>query len=404
MAYMKIWGGLLTLGVAAGMGVSSAQEVSGDNVKIGVISDMSSAYADIGGHGTIAAVRMAIEDFGGSVLGKPVELVSVDHQNKADVAATRARQWFDTDGVDMVIGLGNTAVHNAVHNVVKEKNKILINTEAASLNITNENCSPNNVHYTYDTYALAKSTTKAIIDEGSDRWYILAVDYVFGQALSADVTRFVEQYGGSIVGSTTHPLNSPDFSSYILTAQASNADVIALANGVNDTVNAIKTANQFRVTDKQKVAGMLLFISDIHALGLESAQNMYATTGFYWDRTPDTREWSERYYERTNRMPTMAQAGSYSATMHYLKAIESAGTDKTEDVMAAMKSMPVNDFFAQGGEIRADGRMVHDMYLIQVKKPEESQRPWDYYKIVATIRGEDAFLPLDESVCPLVKK
>lgn len=386
------------------MGVTGAQGVSDDQVKIGVISDMSSAYADMGGRGTVEAVRMAAEDFGGKVLGKPIEVVSVDHQNKADIAATRARQWFDTDGVDMVTGLGNTAVHNAVHNVVKEKNKVLINTEAASLNITNENCSPNNIHYVYDTYSLTKSTTKAIIDEGAKDWYILAVDYVFGEALSNDVTKFAKQYGGQVVGSTKHPLNSPDFSSYILTAQASNADVIALANAANDTVNSIKAANQFRVTDKQKVAAMLLFISDIHALGLETAQNMYATSAFYWDRTPETREWSQRFFGRMGRMPTMAQAGTYSATMHYLNAIEAAGTDAAEQVMAKMKEMPINDFFAADGKIREDGRMVHDMYLVQVKTPEESTEPWDYYKIVATIPGDEAFLPLSESVCPLVNK
>lgn len=387
---------------AVGASLAGAQGISDDQVKIGVISDMSSAYADMGGRGTVEAVRMAIEDFGGTVLGKKIEVVSVDHQNKADIAATRARQWFDTDGVDMVTGLGNTAVHNAVHNVVKEKNKVLINTEAASLNITNENCSPNNIHYVYDTYSLTKSTTKAIIDEGSKDWYILAVDYVFGEALSSDVTKFTKEYGGQVVGSTKHPLNSSDFSSYMLTAQASKADVIALANAANDTVNSIKAANQFRITDNQKVAAMLLFISDIHALGLESAQNMYATSAFYWDRTPESREWSERFHERTNRMPTMAQAGTYSAAMHYLSAIEAAETDAAEAVMEKMKEMPINDFFATDGKIREDGRMVHDMYLVQVKTPEESEGPWDYYKVVATIPGEEAFLPLSESVCPLV--
>lgn len=322
-----------------GMGMAHAQGISGDAVKIGLISDMSSSYADATGRGSLPAARMAIEDFGGTVLGKPIEFLSVDHQNKADIGATRARQWFDTEGVDMVIGLGNTAVHNAVLNIAKEKNKILINSEAASLNITNENCSAISIHYTYDTYSLAKSTTKAIMADGNKNWYILAVDYVFGEALAGDVTRFVKQYGGKVVGSTKHPLNSSDFSSYMLTAQASKADVIALANGVNDTVNAIKTANQFKVTDKQKVAGMLLFVSDIHALGLESAQNMYATTGFYWDRTPETREWSKRFYEITGTMPTMTHAGTYSAIMHYLKAVEASGTDATEAVMAKMKEI-----------------------------------------------------------------
>jgi len=387
-----------------GMGMAHAQGISDDTVKIGLISDMSSSYSDATGRGSLPAAQMAIEDFGGTVNGKPIELLWVDHQNKADIGAARARQWFDIEGVDMAIGLGNTAVYNAVLNVAKEKNKILINTEAASLNITNENCTPISVHYTYDTYALAKSTTKAIMDEGDKNWYIMAVDYVFGQALANDVTRFVEQYGGKIVGSVKHPLNTADFSSFMLTAQGSNADVIALANGVNDTVNAIRTANQFRITDNQKVAGMLLFISDVHALGLESAQNMYATTGFYWDRTPETREWSERFFKVTGFMPTMAHAGTYSAVIHYLNAIKATGTDNTETVMAKMKDTPINDFFAKDGVIRVDGRMVHDMYLIQVKRPEESTKPWDYYKVIATIPGDEAYLPLSESQCPLVKQ
>ncbi|RJG02915.1 ABC transporter substrate-binding protein [Noviherbaspirillum sedimenti] len=381
-----------------------AQNISDNVVKIGVISDVSSAYADIGGKGSIAAAQMAIQDFGSKVLGKPVELLWVDHQNKADIGSTKARQWFDQDQADMVIGLGNTAVHNAVTNVAKEKNKIVINTEAGSSTITGENCAANVVHYTYDTYALAKSTGKAVVEHGGKSWFMLQVDYAFGQSLAGDVTAAVNQYGGKVVGSVKHPLNSSDFSSYMMTAQGSKADVIALANGVNDTINSIKTARMFKVTDKQKVAAMMLFISDVHALGLETAQGMFATTAFYWDRTPESRTWSQRYFKVTGKMPTMAQAGTYSAVMHYLKSVQAAGSDDTAAVMAKMKQTPINDFFAKDGKIREDGRMVHDMYLIQVKKPSESKAPWDYYKVIQTIPGDQAFRPLSESACPLVKK
>lgn len=384
--------------------LAHAQGVSDNVVKIGVISDISSAYSDIGGKGTIAAANMAIQDFGGKVLGKPIELLSVDHQNKADIGATKAREWFDQDKVDMVIGLGNTAVHNSVTNVAKEKNKIVINTEAASSTITGENCAANVVHYTYDTYALAKSTAKAIVEGGGKSWFIVAVDYAFGQSLTADVTASVVQNGGKVIGGLKHPLNSPDFSSYMLTAQASKADVIALANAVNDTINSIKTARQFGITEKQKVAAMLLFISDVHALGLETAQGMFATTAFYWDRTPETRTWSQRYFQVMKKMPTMAQAGTYSAVMHYLQAVKAAGTDETTAVMTMMKETPINDFFAKNGKIREDGRMVHDMYLVQVKTPAESKKPWDYYKVLATISGDQAFRPMSEGSCPLIKK
>ncbi len=390
------------IGLAAPL--AHAQSVSDNVVKIGVISDVTSAYADIGGKGSIAAANMAIKDFGGKVLGKPIELLWVDHQNKADVGSTKARQWFDQEKVDMVIGLGNTAVHNAVNNVAKEKNKIVMNTEAGSSSITGENCSANVVHYTYDTYALANTTGKAVVQNGGKSWFLVAVDYAFGQALSSDVTAAVNQNGGKVIGSVKHPLNSSDFSSYMMTAQGSKADVIGLANGVNDTINSIKTARMFKITDKQKVAAMMLFISDVHALGLETAQDMFATTAFYWDRTPESRAWSQRYFKEMKKMPTMAQAGTYSAVAHYLKAIQSAGSDDTAAVMAAMKKTPINDFFAKDGKIREDGRMVHDMYLIQVKKPSESKTPWDYYKVIATVPGDQAFRPLSEGNCPLVKK
>lgn len=391
---------LASLGLAS---AAHAQGVSDNVVKIGVISDTSSAYADIGGKGSVAAAAMAIKDFGGKVLGKPIEMLSVDHQNKADIGATRAREWFDRESVDMVVGLGNTAVHNAVATVAKEKNKVILNTEAGSSTITGENCAANVVHYTYDTYATANSTVKAVTEGGGKTWYIVAVDYAFGQSLSNDISAALDKNGGKIVGTVKHPLNASDLSSFLLTAQASKAQVIALANGVNDTINSIKSARQFGITSTQKVAAMMLFISDVHALGLNTAQGMYATTAFYWDRTPESREWSQKYFKAMNKMPTMAQAGTYSAVMHYLKAVEAAGTDDTAAVMAMMKKMPINDFFAKDGKIREDGRMVHDMYLVQVKKPSESKAPWDYYKVIATIPGDQAFRPLPEGKCPLVK-
>lgn len=392
------------LGTVGMTAAAQAQGISDNALKIGVISDTSSAYADIGGKGSVAAANMAIQDFGGKVLGKPIELLSVDHQNKADIGATKAREWFDREKVDMVVGLGNTAVHNSVTNVAKEKNKIVLNTEAGSSTITGENCAANVVHYTYDTFATANGTAKAVVQNGGKSWYIVAVDYAFGQALSNDITAAVNKNGGKVLGTVKHPLNSSDFSSYMLTAQASKAEVIALANGVNDTINSIKSARQFGITDKQKVAAMLLFISDVHALGLETAQGMYATTAFYWDRTPESRTWSQKYFKVMNKMPTMAQAGTYSAVMHYLKAVEAAGTDDTAAVMAMMKKTPISDFFAKDGKIREDGRMVHDMYLVQVKQPNESKAPWDYYKVVATIPGDQAFRPMSEGNCPLLKK
>jgi len=402
----KRYRGLATIAGALALAplAHADNKVTDDVVKIGVLSDVSSAYADIGGKGSVAAAKMAIADFGGKVLGKPVELVWADHQNKADVGATTARTWFDQDKVDVVFGLGNTAVHMAVANIGKEKNRAIINTEAASSGITGESCSPVVVHYTYDTYALAKSTAKAIVEQGGKSWYMVAVDYTFGQALTKDVSDEVIKGGGKMVGVVKHPLNSSDFSSYLLTAQASKAQVIGLANAVSDTINSIKTAAQFHITDKQKVAAMLLFLTDVHAIGLETAQGMYATTGFYWDRNEETRAWSQRYFKEVGKMPTMAQAGTYSAVLSYLKAVQAAGTDETGAVMTSLKKLPINDMFAKNGKIREDGRMVHDMYLIQVKTPAESKYPWDYYKVVATVPGDAAFRPLAEGNCPMIKK
>jgi branched-chain amino acid transport system substrate-binding protein len=390
--------------LAMAASIASAQKVTDDVVKIGVLSDMSSVYADTAGKGSVIAAKMAIEDFGGIVLGKKIELISADHQNKADIGATTARQWFDQGKVDMILDLNNTSVHLAVVKVAQEKNRIVMNTGGASSSFTSENCSPVAVHYTYDTYSLAKSTAKTIADQGGKTWYMIAVDYGFGQVMTKDVSDVLKQNGGSIIGSTKHPLNSPDFSSYLLQAQASKAQVIGLANAVNDMINSVKTARQFQITDKQKLAATLVFITDIHALGLDVAQGMYATTGFYWDRNDETRAWSKRFYKEVGRMPTMIQAGAYSATTTYLKAVKAAGTDDTMTVMETMRKTPIDDMFAKGGKIREDGRMVHDMYLVQVKKPVESKYPWDYYNILATVPGDEAYRPMSEGNCPLVKK
>ena len=378
-----------------------AQNTDG-KIKIGVLSDMSGLYADTAGAGSVEAARMAIADFGGQVLGKPIELVTADHQNKADIGATAARAWFDREGVDAIVDINNSSVAGALINLARERNKVLLMTGTASVGITNEQCSPTGIHYVYDTYALANGAVKGVMAQGKKDWYVVAVDYAFGKAMANSVNEFVTEGGGKVVGTVFHPLNASDFSSFLLQAQASKASAIALANATSDTVNAIKTAQQFGISPKQTIVPQLMFINDVHALGLNLGQGMVLATAFYWDRTPETRAWSRRYFEKMKKMPSMIQAGGYSAVMHYLKAVQAAGTDDGAKVAAKMKEMPINDFFAQGGKIRADGRMVHDMYLVQIKKPSESKSPWDYYHVLATIPGDQAFQPLSKSKCPLV--
>lgn len=382
---------------------AAAQKVSDGKVRIGVLSDMSTLYADTAGKGSAEAARMAIEDFGGKVLGTPIELVSGDHQNKPDIGASLARSWYDRDGVDAIFDVNNSSVAVAVGNLARERNKMLVLTGTASVAMTNEHCGPTSVHYVYDTYALANGAAQGMSSLGVKSWYVIGTDYAFGKAMAANITEFVGASGGKVVGSVFHPLNASDFSSFLLQAQASKADAIALANATSDTVNTIKTARQFGITKNQVVVPLLMFINDVHALGLQEAQDMTFTSGFYWDRTPETRAWSRRYFERMKKMPSMIQAGTYSAVTTYLKAIQAAGTDDGATVAAKMKELPINDFFAKGGKIRVDGRMVHDMYLVQVKKPAESKYPWDYYKVVSTIPGDQAFQPLAQSKCSLVK-
>ena len=399
-----ICGILLSCAVASAF--AQSDKVSDGVVKIGVLTDMAGSTSDITGAGSVIAVRMAVEDFGGKVLGKPIEVIVADHQQKADVASSIARRWIDVEKVDAIVELPNSNTALAVAGIAKAKNRIVIVNGAASDRLTNEECTPVTVHYTYDTYSLANSTALAILKEGGDSWFFLTADYTFGTTLQQETTNVITANGGKVLGSVRHPLNASDFSSAILQAQQSGAKVIGLANAGGDTVNSIKTAKEFKITDsgKQRLAGLLLYITDIHALGLETAQGLLLTDAFYWDYSDETRKWSRRFFERRKKMPTSIQAGDYSSTMHYLKAIQAAGTDETGAVMAKMKSMPINDFFAKNGKIREDGRMVHDMYLLQVKKPSESKYPWDYFTVKSVIPGEQAFRPLSKSVCPLLKK
>ena len=379
-------------------------KISDGIVKIGMLIDLSGVYADIVGPGSVIAANMAIADFGGKVLGKPIELIVADHQNKADLTAAKAREWFDTQKVDMLADVAATAPALAALSVARQKNKIALFPSAASSRLSNEDCSPISVHWTYDTYALAAGTGRGVVKNGGDTWYFLTADYAFGTNLEKDTTEVIKAEGGRVLGSVRHPLNTSDFSSFLLQAQASKAKIIGLANAGGDMINSIKAANEFGITKNQKLAALLVFINDIHSIGLPVAQGMLLTEAFYWDANDETRKWSRRFFEKHKRMPNMAQAGTYSGITHYLKAVQAAGTDETAAVMAQMKAMPVNDFMTKNGKIREDGRLVRDMYVFEVKKPSESNYPWDYYKLKATIPADQAFLPLARSSCPLVKK
>jgi len=392
-----------SLALAALGGAAHAQGISDDVVKIGVLTDMSSLYADATGKGSVAAVQMAVEDYGAKVKGKPVEVIYADHQNKPDVGVSIARNWYDNDKVDAIFDVPTSSVALPVSALTREKNRININSGGGSSDITGVACSPNTVHYTYDTYALSNVAGKAMVKRGEDTWFFITADYAFGQALERDAANVVKENGGKVLGDVRHPLNNSDFSSFLLQAQASKAKVVALANAGGDTTNALKQAAEFGITPKQKMIALLQQITDTHSLGIKATQGLIVTDGFYWDMNDETRAFSKRFYDRVGHMPTMIQAGLYSATMHYLKAIEAVGTDEAPKVMAQMRATPINDFFAKGGKIRIDGRMVHDMYLFQVKKPEESKGEWDLYKLVATVPGDEAFRPLDKGGCPLVK-
>ena len=381
----------------------ASAHAAGDSVKIGLITDMSGLYADIDGPGGLEAIRMAVADFGGKVLGKPIEVVYADHQNKADIAASRAREWFDQQGVDLLIGGTNSGAGLSMNQVAAEKHKVYINIGAGSDALTNEQCTPYTVHYAYDTVALARGTGSALVKHGGKSWFFLTADYAFGKSLEKNTADVVKANGGQVLGQVLHPLSASDFSSFLLQAQASKAQVLGLANAGGDTVNAIKAAKEFGITKTMKIAALLMFISDVHSLGLDSAQGLYVTDSWYWDQSDASRKWSTRFYEKTHREPTSVQAADYSAVTNYLKAVQAAGSTDADKVMAQLKKRKIDDFYAQGGYIRPDGTMIHNMYLMQVKTPAESKKPWDYYKVVATIPGEQAFTTKQESRCSLWK-
>lgn len=388
-----------------GASTASAQ-VSNDVVKIGVLNDQSGVYADLAGPGSVVAAKMAVADFGGKVLGKSIEVIFADHQNKPDIATPIVNQWIDVDNVDVILDVPTSSVALAVQEIVKNKNRVAIYSGAGSSDLTGKACSPNGIHWTYDTFALANSTGRALTKEGSDTWYFITADYAFGHALERDTSAAVLAAGGKVLGNVRAPFPNQDFSSFLLQAQASGSKVIGLANAGGDTINAIKQANEFGITQAgQRIAGMLIFLTDTHSLGLATAKGLVLTTGFYWDRNDETRAWSKRFAAlHQDRMPTMVQAGVYSSVMHYLNAIKATGTDEAKAVVAKMKETPVNDFFAKDAHIRADGRLVHDMYLVQVKSPDESKYPWDYYKVLKVVPGDEAYRPLEQGNCPLVAK
>lgn len=400
----------MTLAFAAGLalaGPAYAQtKISDDVVKIGVLTDMSGQFSHEAGDGSVTAVKMAVEDFGGTVLGKPIEVIVADHQNRNEVAIAKAREWYDVGKVDLIANLINSSIALAVTNVAQEKNKIAIVNGSGSSRLTGDSCTPNSIHYAYDTYALGQGTGKALIKEGLNSWYFLTADYAFGHALEADTASVVKANDGTVVGSIRYPIDTADHSSFLLQAQASKAKVVAVAGSGTTFINAVKSAKDFGLTDggKQTIAGLLVWITDIDSMGLATAQGLVLTNGFYWDRDEETRAFSKKFFAKMKRMPHMGDAGDYSSTMHYLNAIKAAGTDDAKIVMAKMREMPVNDFFAKNGRVREDGRFIHDMYVYEVKKPSESKYAWDYYKLRAVIPGDEAFRPLSESKCPLVKK
>jgi len=393
---------LLASAVAAAW--PAAAQISGDVVKIGVIVDQTGVYSANGGPGAVRAVEMAVKDFGGKVNGKPIELVTADYQNKVDIALTKAREWIDRDQVDMVIESTDSAAAIAMQKLGAEKKKVMIFAGSATTALTNKECSPYGIHYVYDTYALANGTARAVMQQGGDSWYFITADYAFGSSLEKDATAVIKEMGGKVIGTAKHPLSASDFSSFMLQAQASKAKVVGLANAGRDTQNSVRAAAEFGLTKKQKLATLLVFDTDVKGMGLDIAQGLLFTTGYYWDRNDETRAWSKRFYDIHKAMPTMIQAGMYSATMHYLKAIQATGTDDADPVIKKMKATEINDFFAKGGKIRADGRMVHDMYLAEAKKPSESKSDWDIIKVLQTIPGEQAYQPLSASSCPLVKQ
>ncbi|MBQ0748485.1 MAG: ABC transporter substrate-binding protein [Marinobacter sp.] len=395
---------LLTSAIASAMMAGGAQAaISNDTVKIGYLADMSGTYRDLAGPNGQKALEMAIADFGGNVNGKKIEVVSADDRNSPDTSSSTVRRWVENENVDMVAGMVASSVSIAVSKILEENDRLGIISGSAASSITNEHCTPNHIHYVYDTYPLANGTASAVVKEGGKTWYMLTADYAFGHSLESDVKNVVEANGGEIIGAVRHPFPTQDFSSFILQAQASGADVIGLANAGADTTNAITTASEFGVTQSgQTLAALLLFLTDVHALGAQTAQGIQLTTGWYWDMNDETREWSDRFMKETGVRPTMVHAGIYSSAMQYLNAVAATGSDDAQTVRKQMMDTPINDMFAKNGRIRVDGRMVHDMYLAEVKTPAESKNEWDLYKILRTIPAEEAYRPLSESKCKLV--
>jgi branched-chain amino acid transport system substrate-binding protein len=391
--------------LAATVSLAAQAQVSGDVVKIGVLTDLAGVTADITGKGSIVAAEMAVEEVGGTVLGKPVQVIAADHQHKVDVGSTIAGRWIDAEGVDAIVDVPNSGVALAIQSIAREKKRIVLYSGAGTTALTNEQCSPYAFHWTYDTYAVSHGTASAVVKAGGTSWFILASDYAFGHQLQADATAVIQAAGGTVVGAVRHPLNTPDFSSFLLQAQASRAKVIGIANAGNDTINAMKQASEFGlVNGGQSLAALILFLQDVHALGLNVAQGTYLTTASYWDMNDETRAWSKRFMAKTGMMPSMLHAGVYGEVRHYLKAVAKAGTDDADKVQAAMREFPIDDIFSQDAQIRPDGRVTRTMYLAKVKTPSESRYPWDYFEIVRKIPPEETVWPLSESKCPLVKK
>jgi branched-chain amino acid transport system substrate-binding protein len=393
----------LAAALSAALSIPAAAQYSNDNVKIGLLTDMSGVYSDISGQGGVEAVKMAIADFGGTVNGKKIEFIYADHLNKADIGASKAREWIDQQGVDVLMPGANSAVVLAMNKIATEKKKPLIVPPSATATITNEECSPYAVHYGYDTVSLAKGTASAIMKQGSKTWYFITADYVFGHSLENDATKVVIANGGKVLGAARHPLSAPDFSSFILQAKNSKADVLAFANASGDLINAIKSANEFGIGQQMKLAGMIIFLTDVHSLGLKDTQGMYLTDSWYWDQDNESRAWAKRYQAVMKKMPVSLHAATYSATLTYLKAVQAAGSDDGDKVMAELRKMRVNDMYTKNAWLRADGRMMTDMKLIQVKTPAESKQPWDYYKVLQKIPAEEAFTTKADSKCALWK-
>jgi len=407
-ALLSLMGGTALAQGPAKAAAPKAAKFSDDTVKIGVLTDLSGLYSDLAGQGSVVAAQMAVDDATGGtgkLLGKKVELISADHQNKADIASSKARTWFDVEKVDGIFDLTNSAAALAVQELGKARGKMVVVTGAGSTVLTGKSCSPTGIHWMYDTYAMATGTGSAVLKEGGTSWYFLTADYAFGHSLENDTSAVVKAKGGKVLGTSRHPLNTADFSSYLLQAQSSGAKILGLANAGGDLINSVKQAKEFGLTESgQTLAGLLVFISDVHSLGLETTQGMYLTEGFYWDLDDKSRAWSQGFFNKHKKQPTSVQAGVYSSIYNYLKAVEATGTDDPATVTQHLRSITINDPIIRNGKLREDGRLVHDMYLLQVKKPSESKKPWDYYTVKQTIPGDQAFRPLAQSECPLLKK